>query len=105
MCWLAETYPDKAERMIREAHAKTKYYLFAAACINISAMLVLLLGLNDRPGMSPVRSMPCPANGIVRKKFASVLAARLAAGRRRPFRTCGGFLGIVVPLMGRGTMC
>jgi len=77
MTWLAEAYPDQTERVLRESASKTSEYLFAAACINIAMMIVLLLGLNSRPSMSPVRSMPSPANPFVRKRFAAVLCARL----------------------------
>eukprot|EP00931_Biecheleriopsis_adriatica_P051530 TRINITY_DN29900_c0_g1_i1.p1 TRINITY_DN29900_c0_g1~~TRINITY_DN29900_c0_g1_i1.p1 ORF type:complete len:361 (+),score=75.15 TRINITY_DN29900_c0_g1_i1:38-1120(+) len=83
LIFLAEAYPERTLRMMQQAAPATSSgsgvaeYLFAAACINVSAILVLLLGLNSTPSMRPVPSMPCPANGIVRKRFARLLAARV----------------------------
>lgn len=83
MCYLAETYPDHVKQMLQEASGRQardrggtgscSEYLFAAACVNISSMLVLLLGLNVVRGLSPVRDMPCPVNSIALKTFARTL--------------------------------
>lgn len=78
MCHLAENYPDQFSDMVREANSKRASYLFAACCVNISSMLVLLLGLNTRRGLSPAKGMPCPANAIARKNFAKILSSEAA---------------------------
>jgi hypothetical protein len=78
MCHLAENYPDQIGEMLRESTNKRTEYLFAAACVNISCMVVLLLGLNTRHGLSPAKGMPCPANAIARKNFAKVLSSTAA---------------------------
>eukprot|EP00443_Scrippsiella_acuminata_P030576 CAMPEP_0115274998 /NCGR_PEP_ID=MMETSP0270-20121206/55967_1 /TAXON_ID=71861 /ORGANISM="Scrippsiella trochoidea, Strain CCMP3099" /LENGTH=385 /DNA_ID=CAMNT_0002691533 /DNA_START=1 /DNA_END=1155 /DNA_ORIENTATION=+ len=90
MCFLAEAYPERTVRMLREAAPASSSgngvaeYLFSAACINISAILVLLLGLNVTPSMSPVRSMPCPVHSVARKNFARALVAGAAAASKTP---------------------
>lgn len=73
MCYLAEVYPEETKRMLEEASSGSGEYLFAAACVNVSAMLVLLLGLNTSPGQSPAKSMPAPVNAMARKNFARIL--------------------------------
>lgn len=83
MCYLAETYPDQVKQMLEEASGTrsrrqggtgcNSEYLFAAACVNISSMLVLLLGLNVVRGLSPARDMPCPVNLAALKNFARTL--------------------------------
>jgi len=78
MCHLAENYPEQTLGMVRDASGKRAPYLFAASCVNISSMLVLLLGLNSRRGLSPAKGMPCPANAIARKNFARILSAEVA---------------------------
>merc|ERR1711865_714094 len=80
MCQLAENYPDQVHDMIRDAAGKKSNYLFAAACINVSSLVVLLLGLNTRRGLSPAKGMPCPANMMARKNFARVIAASARPG-------------------------
>mmetsp|Transcript_85274 Transcript_85274/g.153570 ORF Transcript_85274/g.153570 Transcript_85274/m.153570 type:complete len:357 (+) Transcript_85274:71-1141(+) len=75
LCYLAEEFPEEMGLMIKEAgpSSPNSEYLFAAACVNISHMLVLLLGLNSTPSMSPVRAMPSPAHLVARKSFVKVL--------------------------------
>lgn len=43
--------------------------------MNVSSIVVLLLGLNTRRGLSPAKGMPCPANLMARRNFARVLLA------------------------------
>jgi len=79
LCYLAEAYPEDTGWMLKEAiRSGRAEYLFAAASISITAMLVLLLGLNRQRGISPVRGMPCPANVMARKNFARVLYASVS---------------------------
>jgi hypothetical protein len=80
MCHLAENYPEQIQDMIREAAGKRNGYLFAAACVNVSSIVVLLLGLNTRRGLSPAKGMPCPANAMARKRFARILSSLARPG-------------------------
>lgn len=84
MCHLAENHPEQTQAMMREAGGKRANYLFAAACVNVSSILVLLLGLNSRRGLSPAKGMPCPANALARKNFAAVLGSAVSSGRGTP---------------------
>lgn len=88
LCLLADAHEQQLAHMLREARGESGQaeYLFAAATINISAMLVLLLGLNASPSMCPVPSMPCPGNAVLRKNFASAV---LAQATRSPTETLG----------------
>eukprot|EP00442_Polarella_glacialis_P054706 CAMPEP_0115164112 /NCGR_PEP_ID=MMETSP0227-20121206/72859_1 /TAXON_ID=89957 /ORGANISM="Polarella glacialis, Strain CCMP 1383" /LENGTH=323 /DNA_ID=CAMNT_0002576443 /DNA_START=66 /DNA_END=1035 /DNA_ORIENTATION=+ len=89
LCYLAEEFPEEMGLMIKEAgpSSPNSEYLFAAACVNISHMLVLLLGLNSTPSMSPVRAMPSPAH---LKELCKGLGEGGLQRRRSPDHAAGG---------------
>jgi len=74
LCHLAESHGPLARRWTAEANEEHSEYLFAAACVNVCAMLVVHLRLNQQPAVGPVRDAK-PACDLALKRFSRRLSA------------------------------